>query len=83
MDVRNISITTFVLYIIHRNIQTVRERKKPFNTLESGINIPPWINIAPGTFDKKNKHSPLNKRSPLLKVAYNFTLLYKDKGEES
>ena len=32
MDVRNISITTFVLYIIHRNIQTVRERKKPFNS---------------------------------------------------
>ena len=26
------------------------------HTLESGI--------APGTFDKNNKHSPLNKRSP-------------------
>ena len=32
-------------------------------TLESGINIPPWINIAPGTFGKNNKHSPLNKHS--------------------
>ena len=20
---------------------------------ESGINVPPWINVAPGTFDKK------------------------------
>ena len=28
-------------------------------TLESGINVPPWINIAPGTFGKNNKHSPL------------------------
>ena len=28
-------------------------------TLESGINL------APGTFGKNNKHSPLNKRSPL------------------
>ena len=34
-------------------------------TLESGINVPPWINIAPGTFGKNNKYSPLNKRSPL------------------
>ena len=33
-------------------------------TLESGINVPPCINIAPGTFDKNNKRSPLNKRSP-------------------
>ena len=29
------------------------------NTLESGINIPPWINIAPGIFGKKNKRSPI------------------------
>ena len=28
-------------------------------TLESGINIPPWINIAPGKFGKKNKRSPI------------------------
>ena len=34
-------------------------------TLESGINVPPWINIAPGTFGKNNRHSPLNKCSPL------------------
>ena len=28
-------------------------------TLESGINVPPWINIAPGKFGKKNKLSPI------------------------
>ena len=33
-------------------------------TLESGINVPPWINIAPGTFVKNNKHSLLKKTYP-------------------
>ena len=28
-------------------------------TLESGINVPPWINVAPGKFGKKNKRSPI------------------------
>ena len=28
-------------------------------TLESGINVAPWINIAPGKFCKKNKRSPI------------------------
>ena len=28
-------------------------------TLESGINVPPWINVAPGTFGKNNRRSPL------------------------
>ena len=28
-------------------------------TLESGINVAPWINIAPGKFGKKNKCSPI------------------------
>ena len=32
-------------------------KKSP--TLESGINVAPWINIAPGKFGKKNKHSPI------------------------
>ena len=27
--------------------------------LESGINVAPWINIAPGKFVKKNKRSPI------------------------
>ena len=27
-------------------------------TLESGINVPPWINVAPGKFGKNNKFSP-------------------------
>ena len=29
------------------------------NTLESGINVPPWITVAPGKFGKKNKRSPI------------------------
>ena len=29
-----------------------------WSILESGINISPWVNVAPGKFDKKNKHSP-------------------------
>jgi hypothetical protein len=29
------------------------------DTLESGINVAPWINVAPGKFGKKNKHSPI------------------------
>ena len=29
------------------------------DTLESVINVAPWINIAPGKFGKKNKHSPI------------------------
>ena len=28
-------------------------------TLESGIDVAPWINVASGKFDKKNKGSPL------------------------
>ena len=28
-------------------------------TLESGISVPPWINVAPGKFSKKNKRSPI------------------------
>ena len=28
-------------------------------TLESGINVAPWINIASGKFVKKNKRSPI------------------------
>ena len=28
-------------------------------TLESGIKVPPWINVAPGKFDKKNNRSPI------------------------
>ena len=43
-------------------------------TLESGINVSPWINVAPGKFGKKNKRSPiytlyfyyLNSRRPVL-----------------
>ena len=30
-------------------------------TLESGIDIAPWINVASGKFDKNNKPSKRNK----------------------
>ena len=36
----------------------IQERQKLI-TLESGINVPPWINVAHGKFGKKNKHSPI------------------------
>ena len=29
-------------------------------TLDSGINVAPWINVAPGTFGKNNKHRGWN-----------------------
>ena len=30
------------------------------STLDSGINVAPWINVAPGTFGKNNERSPLS-----------------------
>ena len=33
--------------------------RKKNTTLESGINVAPWINIAPGKFVQKNKRSPI------------------------
>jgi hypothetical protein len=39
-----------------------------WHTLESGIELAPWINVVPGPFGKKKKkRSPLNKVSPPLK----------------
>ena len=35
------------------------EDKRPFSTLESGINVAPWINLASGKFGEKNKQSPI------------------------
>ena len=29
------------------------------DTLEFEINVPPWINVAPGKFGKKNKRIPI------------------------
>ena len=37
-------------------------------TLDSGISVAPWINVAPGTFGKNNKHSPLKKHIPLHQI---------------
>ena len=39
-------------------INDTKDKVNPY-TLESGINVPPWINVAPGKFGKKNKHSPI------------------------
>ena len=46
------------------SITLVNIFKTDLSTLDSGIDITPWINVAPGTFGKNIKHSPLNKRSP-------------------
>ena len=51
------------------------------HTLESGIDVAPWINVAPGTFGKCNKCSPLKKPSP-SKITDNlifYTFLAKEK----
>ena len=37
----------------------ISESEVTINTLESGINVAPWINVAPGKFGKKNKCSPI------------------------
>ena len=37
-------------------------------TLESGIDVAPWINVASGKFDKKNKRSPLKCANLCSKV---------------
>ena len=34
------------------------------NIVESGIDVTPWINVAPGTFGKNIEYSPFNKYSP-------------------
>ena len=38
------------------------------STLESGIDATPWINVASGKFDEKNKHSPWNMQTSILKL---------------
>ena len=50
--------------------QTLKFKKKAsiYTTLDSGINVAPWINVAPGTFGKNNKHSPLKKQIPLNQI---------------
>ena len=45
-------------------------------TLDSGISVAPWINVAPGTFGKNNKHSPLKKRIPLHQITEFQTFLW-------
>ena len=44
---------------------------KKWNTLESGINVAPWINVTLGKFGKKNKRSPI-----FTLYLYNLNRLY-------
>ena len=46
-------------------------------TLDSGINVAPWINVAPGIFGKKNKHIPLHQITELWIFLW-ITLFNKD-----
>ena len=46
------------------------------HTLDSGISVAPWINVAPGTFGKNNKHSPLKKHIPLHQITEFWTFLW-------
>ena len=40
------------------------------STLESGIDVATWINVAPGTLGKNNKRSPENKHSNPFKFFF-------------
>ena len=46
------------------------------NTLDTGINIAPCINVAPETFGKNNKQSPLKKLIPLHQITEFWTFLW-------
>ena len=37
-------------------------------TLDCGITVNPWINVATRTFEENNKHSPLKKHIPLHQI---------------
>ena len=39
----------------------------PQSTLESGIDIASWINLVSAKFDKKNKQSPWNVQTYVVK----------------
>jgi hypothetical protein len=49
------------MYIDQLNAAKVPEPigTPPDGTLESGINIAPWINVPVGKFGKKNRRSPI------------------------
>ena len=51
-------------------------------TLESGINVPSWINLAPGTFGKTINIAPWINVAP-SQITNNLNLLYTAKGKES
>ena len=43
----------------NRQKETETDRKIYLPTLESGIDVAPWINLASGNFGKKNKQDPI------------------------
>ena len=60
----NIFLTCFSCSTIFLSIDDINESLVGANfrylrTLESGIDVAPWIKVASGKFDKKNKHNPL------------------------
>ena len=71
MYIFGIMVCTTLVFIL----STKLEFQYPFvnfteilSTLDSGIKVAPWINVAPGTFVKNNKHSPSKKHIPLHKI---------------
>ena len=47
-------------------------------TLEYGINIPPWINIAPGTFGKKKINIAPEKNVVFFFLLFKIKKIYKN-----
>ena len=46
--------------------------------LDSGISVAPWINVAPETFGKNNKYSPLKKHVCTLHQITEFWTFFMD-----
>ena len=65
----NIPLRLLIFGIFSRGYGFITDLKDLyFTTQESGINVPPWINVASGKFDKQNKHSPLRRANLCSKI---------------
>ena len=51
-----------IVYIVGKPCNIYRLRGKPYDTLESVIDVGQGISVGPGRFCKKNKCRALNKR---------------------
>ena len=56
--------TEFAQNLLFVLIWSKQNQSYPKITLETIRPLESGIDVAPGTFGKNNKHSPLNKRSP-------------------